>query len=316
MMRDIVPLKEGSGTTGAPTRRGLLDGNRIGRRKGVLEGFVECLFLVPTLVAIAIVLMRFAFRIGNHFRFSDRAAKDFRGYDTNFGALIVKRYPFALSGCRKCSHGATSIGSFSYHGRGWKLLRQHRCWSSITATRCFTAFCTFSNAHTLIWRTRSRETPNSSASSLSVIGSSASRRASNMRRSRSLSAESAEASALWRFSNSSLAASVVSWSACSSTNRSSHSLELPSSRIGALSEESPPSRRFMWITSVWVTPSCRAMIFTWSGRMSPSSSAVILFLALRRLKNSFFWFTVVPIFTSDHERRMYSWIAALIHHVA
>src|SRR5262249_16759457 len=67
---------------------------------------------------------------------------------------------------------------------------------SITATRCLTALCTFSKAHTLIWRTRSRETPNSSASSLSVIGSSASRRASKMRRSRSLSAESAEASAL------------------------------------------------------------------------------------------------------------------------
>ena len=44
----------------APTRRGLLDGNRIGRRKGVLEGFVERLFLAPTLIAIAIVLMRFA----------------------------------------------------------------------------------------------------------------------------------------------------------------------------------------------------------------------------------------------------------------
>ncbi len=38
--------------------------------------------------------------------------------------------------------------------------------------------------------------------------------------------------------------------------------------------------------------------------------------ALRRLKNSFFWFAVVPIFTSDHERRIYSWIAALIHHMA
>src|ERR1700686_1514682 len=37
-------------------------------------------------------------------------------------------------------------------------------------------------------------------------------------------------------------------------------------------------------------------------------------LALRRLKNSFFWLAVVPIFTSDHDRRMYSWIAALIHH--
>jgi hypothetical protein len=43
----------------------------------------------------------------------------------------------------------------------------------------FTDFCTFSKADTPIWRTRSRETPNSAASSLSVIGSSASRRASN-----------------------------------------------------------------------------------------------------------------------------------------
>src|SRR5499427_7333080 len=34
--------------------------------------------------------------------------------------------PFASSGCRKRSHGDTSIGSFSYHGRGWKLLRQQR----------------------------------------------------------------------------------------------------------------------------------------------------------------------------------------------
>src|SRR5215469_10972250 len=66
MMRGIVPLNERSGTTGAPTRRGLLDGNRIGRRKGVLEGFVERLFLAPALIAIAIVLIRFAFRIGDH----------------------------------------------------------------------------------------------------------------------------------------------------------------------------------------------------------------------------------------------------------
>src|SRR5215831_13048064 len=34
--------------------------------------------------------------------------------------------PFASSGCHKRSHGDTSIGSFSYHGRGWKLLRQQR----------------------------------------------------------------------------------------------------------------------------------------------------------------------------------------------
>ena len=58
------------------------------------------------------------------------------------------------------------------------------------------------------------------------------------------------------------------------------------------------------------------MVFTWSDRMSPSSRAEILRFALRKLKNSFFWLAVVPIFTSDHERRMYSWIEALIHHVA
>ncbi len=58
------------------------------------------------------------------------------------------------------------------------------------------------------------------------------------------------------------------------------------------------------------------MILTWSGRRSPSSSAEILLFALRRLKNSFFWFAVVPIFTSDQERRMYSCIDALIHHMA
>jgi hypothetical protein len=54
----------------------------------------------------------------------------------------------------------------------------------MAAMRLFTAFCTFSKARTSFWRTRSRETPNSSASSSSVIGSSASRRASKMRRSR------------------------------------------------------------------------------------------------------------------------------------
>jgi hypothetical protein len=68
--------------------------NRIGRRKGVLEGFVERLFLAPMLIAIAIALMEFVFRIGNHFGFSDGADKDLRGYDANFGALIVERYPF------------------------------------------------------------------------------------------------------------------------------------------------------------------------------------------------------------------------------
>jgi hypothetical protein len=34
------------------------------------------------------------------------------------------------------------------------------------------------------------------------------------------------------------------------------------------------------------------------------------------LKNSFFCAAVVPIFTSDQLRRMYSWIEARIHHMA
>ena len=72
----------------------------------------------------------------------------------------------------------------------------------------------------------------------------------------------------------------------------------------------------MSTTSCSVTPSWVAICFTWSGRRSPSSSAEIRPFALRRLKNSFFWLAVVPIFTSDHERRMYSWMAALIHHMA
>ena len=58
------------------------------------------------------------------------------------------------------------------------------------------------------------------------------------------------------------------------------------------------------------------MIFTWSSRISPSLNTEILLWALRRLKNSFFWLAVVPIFTTDHECRMYAWMAALIHHMA
>jgi hypothetical protein len=37
----------------------------------------------PTLIAIAIILIRFAFRIGNHFGFSDGADEDLQGYDAN-----------------------------------------------------------------------------------------------------------------------------------------------------------------------------------------------------------------------------------------
>ena len=72
----------------------------------------------------------------------------------------------------------------------------------------------------------------------------------------------------------------------------------------------------MVITSVSETPRRSAMRVTCSGSRSPSSRACIWPLSLRRLKNNFFCAAVVPIFTSDHERRIYSWMAARIHHMA
>ena len=80
------------------------------------------------------------------------------------------------------------------------------------AARFFlTASWIFSKALTSICRTRSRETPNSVESSSSVIGSSASRRASKMRRSRGLRTESASRSAASRFWPSCSATTIVSW---------------------------------------------------------------------------------------------------------
>ena len=73
---------------------------RIGRRKGVLEGFVERLFLAPTLIAIAIVLTRFAFRIGDHFGFSGGADKDLAMTQISV-RCSSSGTPFASSGCRK-----------------------------------------------------------------------------------------------------------------------------------------------------------------------------------------------------------------------
>ena len=67
------------------------------------------------------------------------------------------------------------------------------CGASIAATRVFTAFWTFSKARTSICRMRSRDTPNSADKSSRVAGSSARRRASKMRRSRSLSVDMARA---------------------------------------------------------------------------------------------------------------------------
>ena len=75
-------------------------------------------------------------------------------------------------------------------------------------------------------------------------------------------------------------------------------------------------RRFIEITSSSVTLRSWAILATFSGRSSPSSMAPILFFAFLRLKKSFFCAAVVPIFTRLHERRMYSWIEARIHHMA
>src|SRR5262249_11035199 len=120
-------------------------------------------------------LMRFAFRIGNHFGFSDGADEDLQGYDANFGALLDELYPFRVIRLPyNILVANTSIGSFPITRQGWKLMRRQSAGASITATPFFTDFCTFSKARTSIWRTRSRDTPNSAAKSSSVIASSAS----------------------------------------------------------------------------------------------------------------------------------------------
>ena len=72
----------------------------------------------------------------------------------------------------------------------------------------------------------------------------------------------------------------------------------------------------MSITSCSVTSSVVAICLTASGLRSPSSIACIWLFSRRRLKNSFFCAAVVPSFTRDQECRMYSWIAARIHHMA
>src|SRR5258707_8468794 len=68
----------------------------------------------------------------------------------------------------------------------------------------------------------------------------------------------------------------------------------------------------MLTTSASGTSSSVAIFLRFSGERSPSSIACSWPLSLRRLKKSFFCAAVVPIFTSDHECRMYSWIAARI----
>src|ERR1700759_1383709 len=68
--------------------------------------------------------------------------------------------------------------------RGYCATSSSSC--SARAMVPLTADCTFSKARTSIWRTRSRDTPNSAARSSSVIGSSARRGASKMLRSPAL----------------------------------------------------------------------------------------------------------------------------------
>src|SRR5690606_5460377 len=86
--------------------------------------------------------------------------------------------------------------------------------------------------------------------------------------------------------------------------------------LGALSDASPDRRWFMESTSSSLTLSVVAICLTCSGCRLPSSSAAIWPLSRRRLKNRRFWAAVVPILTSDQDRRTYSWIDALIHHMA
>ena len=112
-------------------------------------------------------------------------------------------------------------------------------------------------------------------------------------------------------------ASRSSWSGVSSTSQSCHSPPpSASARTGALSEASPPRRRFMEIDIVLGHAELGGDLLDLVGPRSPSSSALICPFMRRRLKNSFFCAAVVPIFTRLQERRMYSWIEARIHHMA
>src|SRR6516162_321645 len=119
----------------------------MGRRKGVLEGFVERLLLAPALIAIAIVLIRFAFRIGNHFGFSDGADEDLQGYDANFGAY----------GCRTTYSRRHIHRRFSHHWRRLEANALAQAPEFPSERPVPPDFCTFSKAHAPIWRTRSRE---------------------------------------------------------------------------------------------------------------------------------------------------------------
>ena len=177
-----------------------------------------------------------------------------------------------------------------------------------------TASCTFSKARTSIWRTRSRETPNSVESSSRVIGS---RKAARL-----------EDAALARIEHGQRVAQrrepVLAFLLCDEHAPGSAAVVdepvlplalalLAQGRVeGGVAAEPAVHVDHVLLGHAEL-----------GGDLLHLVGAQVAFLerrdrpfALRRLKNSFFWFAVVPIFTRDQDRRMYSWIAALIHHMA
>ena len=158
------------------------------RIDGPTHGSVSFLEFPVFIVLGADLGARVSFALGV---FLDRSRGPDLGEDWMKRLRLIQSGGLKAGTCLHSSVNGQSLGS--YHG-----------------ISDFTASWTFSKARSSIWRTRSRETPNSVARSASVIGSSTSRRASKMRRSRLLSTVSASPSALRRLWDSSLSASRVS----------------------------------------------------------------------------------------------------------
>jgi hypothetical protein len=128
------------------------------------------------------------------------------------------------------------------------------------AARFFTAFCTFSNELTSIWRTRSLETPNSAAKVRKrdrVLGEPtrfedapfaiveyAERRGERLAAVVVLATRGERSLLAGSFINQ--ASPAIRWNRCP--------------RGSALSEASPPNHRFMSIMSCFVTPSRLAIV--------------------------------------------------------
>ena len=176
--------------------------------------------------------MRFAFGIGNHF--------------ANFCALINEQYPFRVHPVAVHVLMATRPSSVSpTTGEGWKLT--HLQWLQGRYRRDAVLHCVLhlrEGAHLDLAYALARDTE--------FLGQLHERdlflgEPARLEDAPLALVEHGEriGQRLRRLSNSSRAASVVSWSGDSSTSQSCHSPESPSSRIAALSEASPLSRRFM-----------------------------------------------------------------------